>query len=359
MQALLLVRDDFWMATTRLLRAVEVPLVEGTNAAAVELFDARHARKVLEEFGRSLGQIPAGELERGERGALFLDQAVAGIDRSRRPDVPVRLSLFVEVVRGRPWTLQTLAELGGWQGSASSSSKRRSMPRRPHRPAGFHRAAAGRAQAPAAGPHLPDPGRSAIRPRLREASGYADRPGDFADLLQVLDHDLRLITAVDVETVQGAGAAAGTVDPRGSARRDALSACPRLPDPADPAVARTQAAVHQRGPGPDSPPRTSPGIWLDRPGAHRLPSVLEYLGILHYTRPAEWTAEERRLMRAATRHYLGRLGVLVALIAALVGRRPDPVGSPGGQVRPDRRPPPPTTASCSTSSTSSSPTRSA
>src|SRR6516225_6406023 len=62
-QALLLVRDDFWMATTRLLRAVEVPLVEGTNTAAVELFDPHHARKVLEQFGRSLGQLP---VDKGE-----------------------------------------------------------------------------------------------------------------------------------------------------------------------------------------------------------------------------------------------------------------------------------------------------
>ena len=60
-QALVLVRDDFWMAVTRFLRAVDVPLVEGGNAAAVELFDARHARKVLEGFGQALGQLPEGE----------------------------------------------------------------------------------------------------------------------------------------------------------------------------------------------------------------------------------------------------------------------------------------------------------
>ena len=58
--ALLLVRDDFWMATSRLLQAVEVRLEEGTNAAAVELLDARHTRNVLTEFGRSLGRIAAG-----------------------------------------------------------------------------------------------------------------------------------------------------------------------------------------------------------------------------------------------------------------------------------------------------------
>ncbi len=38
--ALVVVRDDFWMAVTRFLQAIEVPLLQGSNAAAVELFDA-------------------------------------------------------------------------------------------------------------------------------------------------------------------------------------------------------------------------------------------------------------------------------------------------------------------------------
>ncbi len=44
-QTLVLVRDDFWMAVTRFLRAIEVPLVQGGNSAPVELFDAGHARR--------------------------------------------------------------------------------------------------------------------------------------------------------------------------------------------------------------------------------------------------------------------------------------------------------------------------
>src|SRR6202044_1028460 len=56
--ALVVVRDDFWMAVTRFLRAVDVPLLQGGNAVAVELFDPRHTRKVLEGFGRALGQLP-------------------------------------------------------------------------------------------------------------------------------------------------------------------------------------------------------------------------------------------------------------------------------------------------------------
>ena len=106
--ALLLVRDDFWMATTRLLRAVEVPLVEGTNAAAVELFDARHTRQVLEKFGQALGQIPAAPGPATGKAAAFLDAAVEGLVSEDGRMTPVRLSLFVEVVRRRAWTTATL-----------------------------------------------------------------------------------------------------------------------------------------------------------------------------------------------------------------------------------------------------------
>ena len=49
---------------------------------------------------------------------------------------------------------------------------------------------------------------------LREAAGYADQPGDFADLLQVLDHDLRLITLID-DTGAEAGAPAPACDQPG------------------------------------------------------------------------------------------------------------------------------------------------
>src|SRR5439155_2765693 len=62
-QCLLSVRDDFWMAVTRFLKAVEVPLIEGENSAAADLFDARHARKVLVMFGRAYGALPARDAD--------------------------------------------------------------------------------------------------------------------------------------------------------------------------------------------------------------------------------------------------------------------------------------------------------
>ena len=63
MQCILMVRDDFWMAVTRIMQAMEIPLVEGRNSAAVDLFDLDHARKVLVAHGRAFGKLPENASE--------------------------------------------------------------------------------------------------------------------------------------------------------------------------------------------------------------------------------------------------------------------------------------------------------
>src|SRR5262249_32730379 len=114
-QCLLMVRDDFGMATTRFLRDLEVPLVEGHNFATVDLVDPQHARKVLAEFGRAFGCLPEdlGGLTR--ENDQFLDQAVGGLAQGGKV-ISVRLALFAEMVKAKPWTPATLKEVGGAEG---------------------------------------------------------------------------------------------------------------------------------------------------------------------------------------------------------------------------------------------------
>jgi serine/threonine protein kinase/formylglycine-generating enzyme required for sulfatase activity len=318
-QALLLVRDDFWMATTRLLRAIEVPLLEGENAAAVELFDGRHARKVLEEFGRSLGQIDPGELPSGGQCAQFLDKAVTGLSGPDGRIIPVRLSVFVEVVRRRPWTLQTLSELGGMEGIGVKFLEQAfDSPSSPpaHR---VHRDAAEavlRLLLPAPASIIRGAARS--RRALREASGCTDRPRDFIDLLHVLDHDLRLITAVDVQAPLNPADSLGAEPTAADDETYYQLAHDYLIGPIRQWVQRNlyssrEGRAHLRL-------QAITATWLQRPGAHRLPSLPEYAGILHHTRRASWSVEERQLMHAATRHYLARLCAVAALfLAAALG----------------------------------------
>src|SRR5262249_53252843 len=75
-QCLILVRDDFWMAATRFMDALEVRLVQGENTAAVDRFDPPHAKKVLTAFGRAFGALPEQDHELSKQHASFLEQAV-------------------------------------------------------------------------------------------------------------------------------------------------------------------------------------------------------------------------------------------------------------------------------------------
>src|SRR5262249_28016020 len=90
-QCLVLVRDDFGMATTRFLNRLEDRLREGQNFATVDLFDPRHARRVLTEFGRAYGCLPPPAQDLGVEAERFLDEALAGL-REGGKIVPVRLS---------------------------------------------------------------------------------------------------------------------------------------------------------------------------------------------------------------------------------------------------------------------------
>jgi hypothetical protein len=59
LQAIVLVRDDFWMAATRFMRELEIRLLEGENAAAVDLSDLCHARRVWRHSAVPTGPCPS------------------------------------------------------------------------------------------------------------------------------------------------------------------------------------------------------------------------------------------------------------------------------------------------------------
>ena len=100
LQCILMIRDDFWMAATRFMRELEVRLVEAVNSASVDLFDQDHVRRVLAGFGRAYGRL-SEELTADEE--TFLEQSVKGLSQEGKV-VCVRLSLFADMMKGRPWT---------------------------------------------------------------------------------------------------------------------------------------------------------------------------------------------------------------------------------------------------------------
>ena len=312
LQALLLVRDDFWMATTRFLKALEIRLLEGVNSAPVELFDLQHAGMVLAELGRGLGRLPDGAIAPGSEEGRFIEKAVQELASPDGRVVPIRLALFAEMLRHRNWTTKTLRELGGVEGigetflEESFSARSAPMAHRVHQ-----RAAQSVLQA-----LLPDP-KSDIRGRFRsvnalwEASGYADRPNDFEELMYILEKELRLVTAVDPLSVSsdGDGSRAGAGETLYQLAHDYL--VPSLRQ----WLSRKQRET-RRGRA-ELQLATIAALWCDRPESRRLPSLLEWLKILRFTRRRIWTTDERRMMKAATWHYLTRAVAALALIGAV------------------------------------------
>ncbi len=117
LQAVVMVRDDFWMAATRFMRDLEIRLVEGENSAAVDLFDLLHARRVLVAYGRAFGVLPEKTSELSSEQRLFVEQSIAGLAQDGKV-IPVRLALFAEMVKGKLWNPATLRDVGGRRESA-------------------------------------------------------------------------------------------------------------------------------------------------------------------------------------------------------------------------------------------------
>jgi eukaryotic-like serine/threonine-protein kinase len=198
-QALVLVRDDFWMAATRFMRDLEIRLVEGENSAAVDLFDILHAKRVLIAFGLAYRVLPDRASDFTPEQQAFIDQSVTGLAQDGKI-ISVRLALFAEMVKGKPWTPATLREVGGTEGIGLSFLEETfsaSTAPPEHR---FHQKAAQavlKALMPESGTDIKGQMRS--RQELLQASGYANRPRYFDDLIHILDPELRLITPTDPE----------------------------------------------------------------------------------------------------------------------------------------------------------------
>ncbi len=300
-QSVVLVRDDFWMAITWLMRELEIPLVEGQNSIAVDLFPLRHSRKVLAAYGKAFGALPdSAELEPEHR--QFLTESVRLLAQDDKV-ICVRLALFAEMMKGRPWTPSSLRELGGFEGvgatfleetfSASSAPPT-------HR---FHQHAARavlQALLPVAGTEIK--GRMRSTEELRERSGYMERPREFAELIHILDSEVRLITPADPDDEE-------TVRDEHRVKYYQLTH-DYLVTPLREWLYRKQKET-RRGRA-ELRLADQAALWNARPENRHLPSLGEVLGFLTLTDRKNWSDEQRRMMRTAGR-FLATRGAFTAI----------------------------------------------
>ena len=327
LQCLLLVRDDFWMPVARFMRQLEIPLREGRNCAAADLFDREHATSVLSMLGRAFGRLPTAPDGQSKKHARFLEEATMALGEDGRI-VPLHLSLFAEMVKSKPWEPRTLQAVGGTEGlgvrflEETFSAGHRSPAHR------YHHAAARAVLS-----HLlysrGDNLRGGIQhtTQLRQVSGYKKTPRRFIELLDILDGELRLITPVDPEGIAAESgedmrtsrAVEQTADDTDTTEAFAREGYYQLThDFLVPSIrewlerermgtmaGRAEARLRERA-----------EIWGARPETKYLPGFLEWLRIRALTKRNHWNEKQHAMMETATRHHVLRTATL--LIAVMV-----------------------------------------
>jgi eukaryotic-like serine/threonine-protein kinase len=291
-QAVVMVRDDFWMAATRLMRDLEIRLVEGQNSAAVDLFDPRHATKVLTAFGRAYVALPENPSDFTPEQKTFIDQSVAGLAQDGKV-ISVRLSLFAEMVKGKPWTPATLKEVGGTQGvGVTFLEETFGLPTAPpeHR---LHQKAAQavlKALLPETGTDIKGEMRSEAD--LREASGYGNRRSDFEELIRILDAELRLITPTDPE---------GSADDANPTKATGGRYYQFTHDYLVPSLREwlTRKQRETRRGRAELKLAERSATWNAKPENRHLPSVVEWANIRLLTRKRNYTDPQKRMIRRA------------------------------------------------------------
>ena len=316
-QCVLMVRDDFWMAVTRFLRELEVRLVENQNIAAVDLFPERHAKKVLAAFGRAFGSLPQNPNKTTKEQKEFIQQSVSGLSEEGKV-ICVRLALFAEMMKGKPWTPTSLQEVGGTEGVGVSfldgtfSSSTASPEHRLHQ-----KAARAVLQS-----LLPDAGmdiKGTMRPEgeLLEASGYKSRPEEFDELIRILDNEIRLITPTDPS---GYSFESETPDPSLTQNHDADQKYFQLTHDYMVHSLRvwlTRKQKETRKGRAELQLADSSSNWNSRKENRYLPSFLEHLSIRFLTDHHVWTAPQRKMMDTANHYYQLRAAIVFMVIGLM------------------------------------------
>jgi serine/threonine protein kinase/formylglycine-generating enzyme required for sulfatase activity/HEPN domain-containing protein len=258
----------------------------------------------------------------GKHDNAFLEQAVRGLAQDGKI-ICVRLALFAEMMKGKPWTASTLKEVGGAEGvgvtfleetfSAASAPPE-------HR---YHQKAARavlKALLPESGTDIKGHMRS--YGELLEASSYRSRPRDFDELIRILDREIRLITPTDPEGVEGGGwrvegrisSEPSTMPPPPSTRFYQLTHDYLVPSLRDWLTRKQKETRRGRA---ELLLADRAEVWNSRPENRQLPSLLQWLQIRWLTLPKNWTGPQRTMMRKAARHHVGRAALVGAAFALL------------------------------------------
>ncbi len=311
-RCLILVRDDFWLALNRFMEVVEAPVMLGRNALMVDLFDLRHAKKVLIEFGRAFGQLPLEPAKPSRDQDRFLEEALSNLAVEGKV-IPVRLTLFAEMVKSREWLPETLRQMGGAVGigeqflAESFSVTYAPANQRRHEPAARRVL---QSLLPAIGTEI----KASRRPRteLLAVAGYGDDRAQFEELMAILETDLKLITAT--ETVDRTGSTSEIVSHSGEQTAYQLSHDFLVPSIRDWLSSRQRETfrgrLHERL-------TEQTALWSRQREARFLPNLFEWLAVRCFVPPRTMAPAERTMLAVKDRFALASIAGMLLVVATL------------------------------------------
>lgn len=205
LQALIMVRVDFWLQTHRFFQLLEgEQMKEGDNMQLVDLLGLDHAKYVLSEFGRAYGRFANSQKLTDDENA-FLNGTLQQLQDKDERFTAIQLALFADLVKEKSWTEATLTKQGGTKGVGRTFLKENfdAQTANPRYRANRHGAIVIlNALLPLRGGEIK--GTSRTTSELMLAAGYQTKQVEFDDLLRILVEDLKLVSLVaSDETTDG------------------------------------------------------------------------------------------------------------------------------------------------------------
>ncbi len=326
-QTLLLVRDDFWSATSRLMQAIEVPIVDGTNSALLEPFDEKHVRRLVAGWYQAIdardqstanATAPSGSdtepavEEQGESPDKSADElADAVVDllltEGSLTRAPLHLAMLVSLLGHERWTVERVRQFPNVTAMQQGFLRRWFDQDNAPLEIRTHARAIRAVLQQLAGDSSSLKAEPVARERLQVASGYEHSSAAFEEVLEILDQRTRLVHAIDESEATDEHAARGSTvfyqlshDGLVEMVRQWLAEERRATR-----SGRAQLLLEERTES-----------WMHERRSAHLPSLLETIQIRVWTSARRWNDAQRSFMRAATRHHVARWSV--GAIAAMM-----------------------------------------
>ena len=306
--ALILVRDEFWILSQKLFEQLDETHREGENALAMPLFGRKHAIKVLKAYGQAFQAFQADGVRKTEK--TFIEEAVNNLLIGDHV-ICAHLALLAEMLKGRDWTTSELRSVGGWEGIGSRF---------------LEEALNGPTTAPRVKAHskhiqrvlgalLPDQdmdikGSAKTEIILAQSTDTEIDSQEFSETINILEKEVRLITAVDPTS----GQLSSESQSESSIRSFQLSHDILVKPVENYLTELSNESWRERARIRLEELATK---WKRNKDSRYVPNLLEYFRFNFAVRPADRSLEQRELMNASRKRTFVFLGVVLAILVAI------------------------------------------